>query len=452
MKFTKIIGIMTSCLLSVGVLAQIIDNEKWRIQSANAETGVVTIQGDQIELTRTEEYPAKAMLRAFQDVAVTPGTVYQLSYKIKVEGARGGGRATVYFGTKAGSWAKQRGYAPNMRQGDFTPVMLKLTAGDDIIKFRIDFRAFGTEAKVTYKEIKFEQLGGVKPASSLAAKSESTTAVPAKLKKEQLLGPANKSKTLTAIINAENSYQGKYSWQQYKTLLDELSKPRYKVVSLKDFSATVDSSKIIVAMRHDIDSHPEKALEMMDIELSYGLHSTYFFLHSAKYYGTVKNGVMVRNQGFDELVKDIYKNGFEVGIHTDLFTMMWNYQFDPVAFIKAEIAYYKQLGIPIIGSSAHGASEVIKRKFNNKWIFADFGKHGNVTVNGKIYQYGKYTLSDFGLKYEAYKLRNDLYTGDIDRKYKKLPDPVNAIITKLASLSPGKRVIILTHPEHWGKP
>jgi Glycosyl hydrolase family 20, catalytic domain len=158
MKLSKQIGVVIVCLLSVGLLAQPVSMKNWRTQSADDKTGVVIIQGDQIELIRGKGYPTKSMLRAYQDISVTPGTVYQLSYKIKVEGAGGGGRAMVYLGTKAGVWSKERVYAQNMRQCDFTAISLVLTATDDIVKFRIDFRAFGVDTKVTYKNINFEVL------------------------------------------------------------------------------------------------------------------------------------------------------------------------------------------------------------------------------------------------------------------------------------------------------
>jgi hypothetical protein len=453
MRFKKQLGLVVICILSISVLSQQVDKTKWRTNS-NDKDGIVSIQNGQVEIVRSASYPDKSMLRAYQDINVTPGSVYQLSYQIKVAG-HGSGRAVLYFCNKAGMWdLKNRLYVKSMQKCEFTQIKLKFTAPKSRIKVRIDLRAFINDTKVTYNAIQFDDMENITniDAKIKTDKNPQSPAVIAKLKFSGFFGPVDKSRTLTAIINAENSYKGKYSWQQYKTLLNELSKSRYKVVPLKDFLSTVSSDKIIVAMRHDVDSHPEKALEMMDIELNYGLRSTYLFLHSAKYYGIVKDGVMIRNQGFDELVKEINKNGFEVGIHTDLFTMMWKYQFDPVAFTKAEIAYYNNLGIVITGSAAHGGANVINRKLNNKWIFADFGRCGNVTVNGRIYQYGKYKLSDFGLKYEAYKFSNDLYTGDIDRKYKSLPNPVSGIITKLASLNPGMRVIILTHPEHWGKP
>ena len=50
MKLSKQIGVVIVCLLSVGLLAQPVSMKNWRTQSADDKTGVVIIQGDQIEL------------------------------------------------------------------------------------------------------------------------------------------------------------------------------------------------------------------------------------------------------------------------------------------------------------------------------------------------------------------------------------------------------------------
>lgn len=274
---------------------------------------------------------------------------------------------------------------------------------------------------------------------------------PAVLKKNNFFGKPDPLMTMEKIVEVgkKSHLNGKFSWDDYRALLTELSKSRYKVVSLKDFASTDAKDVIVVGMRHDSDARPDKALIMLGIEKEFGIHSTYFFLHSDEYYGRVKNGIMIRNQGFDELVQEIYKEGFEVGIHTDLFTMMWEYQFDPVSFVKAEIAYYKNLGIPIIGSTAHGAYKVIHEKVNNTWIFSDFGRPGSIIYNGYKYEYGKYSIADFCFSYEGYALKRDYYTGDIDRSLRG--KPASALIEKIKKIKSPAKLMILTHTERWGR-
>jgi hypothetical protein len=275
----------------------------------------------------------------------------------------------------------------------------------------------------------------------------------AQLKTTGFFGDPDKKRTLDVIIKTERPYDGKYTWEDYRLLLTELSKSRYKVLNMKDFATDRSNHKIVVGMRHDIDSHPEKALQMAEIEKDNNIPSTYFILHSAAYYGTVKNGVMNRNQGLDNLVKKLYKNGFEIGIHTDLFYMMWTYQYAPVSFIKEEIKYYDKLGIPVKGSVAHGSRNVLTKGVNNMLIFSEFGKKGSITVKDQIYTYGENSITDFGFDYEAYWLLRQKkagQTGDIDRRFKG-KSKIKEIIDYLAKLKSPSRIVILTHPEHWGK-
>lgn len=298
-------------------------------------------------------------------------------------------------------------------------------------------------------EQEFEFTVTPKPANT-SSSTQPPPPVSAVLKTSGFFGAADHSLSLADIVLAGPPDSARFTWADYDKLLAEITKPRYRVLPLKDFATDATTDKVIVGLRHDIDSHPEKALVMADLETRTGMRSTYFLLHSALYYGTVKNGLMIRNAAIDDLAKQLHDRNFEIGIHTDLFTMMWDYQFDPVAFIQAEIAYYKDMGIPVVGAAAHGNAAVIGKSVNNMWMFSEFGKHGTITVNGKIYEYGNHGIADYGLTYEGYHLRRDAYTGDIDPRFKG--KPVDDMIAYIASLPTGSRLIILAHPEHWGAP
>ncbi|MHB1156126.1 MAG: hypothetical protein ACYC26_04730 [Phycisphaerales bacterium] len=272
--------------------------------------------------------------------------------------------------------------------------------------------------------------------------------VPAVLKTSGFFGAADHALSLADIVRQGPPDSARFTWADYDKLLAEITKPRYRVLPLKDFDTDTTTDKVLVGLRHDIDSHPEKALVMADLETKAGMRSTYFFLHSASYYGSVKNGLMIRNAAIDDLAKQLHDRGFEIGIHTDLFTLMWDHQFKPASFIKEEIAYYKNLGIPVTGAAAHGSASVIDRGVNNMWMFSEFNKKGEIVVNGKTYEYGNHSIADHGLAYEGYHLRRDAYTGDIDPRFQD--KPVEDMIAYIASLPPGARLIILAHPEHWG--
>lgn len=286
-----------------------------------------------------------------------------------------------------------------------------------------------------------------KPANT-SSSAQTPPPVSAVLKTAGFFGAADHTLSLVDIVRQGPPDSARFTWADYDKLLAEITRPRYRVLPLKDFAADATTDKVVVGLRHDIDSHPEKAMTMADLETKAGVRSSYFFLHSASYYGIVKDGVMIRNAAIDDLAKQLHDRGFEIGIHTDLFTLMWDYQFQPTAFIREEIAYYKTLDIPVVGAAAHGNATVIGKSVNNMWMFSEFNKKGEIIVNGKIYEYGNHSIADYGLAYEGYHLKHDAYTGDIDERFRG--KPVEDMIAYIASLPPGSRLIILTHPEHWG--
>lgn len=262
-------------------------------------------------------------------------------------------------------------------------------------------------------------------------------------------GTPDNSKTIEQIDAADKPYDGVFTWDEYRKLLTELSRPKYRILPLGEFNKDNSCDKVLVALRHDSDSHPLKALKMAEIEKATGIKSTYFLLHSANYYGSVKNGVITRNGAVDELAKKLHAMGFEVGIHRDLFNMMWNHQFEPRSFMKEEIAYYKNLGVPVTGSAAHGDGTTIGRKLNEMWIYSEFGKKGAYVLNGTRYPYGEYKTADFGVDYEAYLLKYTAGTGDIGGNFGGRN--LDGLIKYLDTLKPGTRFGLLIHPEHWGK-
>lgn len=285
--------------------------------------------------------------------------------------------------------------------------------------------------------------------SPLRGEAGTNETIPATLKEKNFFGKADTSRSLSELASADRPYGGLHTWDDYRALLTELSKPRYLVLPLRDCVNDKTSNRVVIAMRHDSDSHVEKAPMMAAIEKEFGIRSTYFFLHTAKYYGELSNGVLIRNAAFDQVAKEIALDGFEVGIHSDLFTVMYDFQFDPTNFIKEEIVYYRDLGVNVVGAAAHGSAEVIAAGLNNMWMFSEFGKSGKVVRKGREYGYGGRSLADYDLRYEGYLLRRDVSTGDIDARLKG--KPASDLIAYLSSLTPGTRVAMLTHPEHWGK-
>lgn len=246
----------------------------------------------------------------------------------------------------------------------------------------------------------------------------------------------------------KNSKRYKYSWDDYLSLLTELSnRDRYLVLPGRDFISTNAPDKVMVYMRHDIDHDPETALRMAEAENKIGMKTSYYVLNTAPYYGEQTATGVKRYVCMDALYLKIQSLGHEIGVHNDLISAMIKWDADPLVFQKQELDYYRSVGLNVTGTVSHGAGIVLSRKLNNMWIFSEFGKTGSFIEGGRRYEYGKYSIKDFGFDYEGYRITSKRGGSDISG-HNTMQE---AFIDLLRTLSPGDRVTVLTHPIYWGE-
>jgi len=240
-----------------------------------------------------------------------------------------------------------------------------------------------------------------------------------------------------------------YAYDQYEELLKELTNEKYIVLPLNEMIDTINDSKIIVGMRHDVDYHPFKALELAELENKYGVRTTYFFLATAPYYGEIIFNEIHRFTCMKEIYQAINSLGNEIGIHNDLLTVMIKYNIDPYAFNSSEMSFFKELGIEIVGTAAHG-SNTAQKTVPNYQIFSDFAESEYIEYRRQKYEIGKFSLSEFGFKYEAYFINYNKYYSESGGEW-NVEGGLNQLISILNNSKPGDRIQIMTHPVWWGK-
>jgi len=255
--------------------------------------------------------------------------------------------------------------------------------------------------------------------------------------------------SLKSEITEKYKDHGKFTWDQYEAILDEISKDKYVVLPMYLMKDYHDSTKVVICMRHDVDVHIFKALDMAEMEYLHGIRSTYYMLSTAYYYGSFKDNKMVRNKCMGEAYLKINFFGHEIGIHNDLMAVMILRKTDPMTYNREEIDYYSSLGIPIYGTAAHG-SYIAQQTVANFQIFSDFAKKSNVEYKGKSYPIGQYSLSDFGFTYEAYFTDYNKYFSDAGGDW-NFDNNYDGMLEALKNSVPGDRIQILTHPVWWGK-
>jgi hypothetical protein len=251
-------------------------------------------------------------------------------------------------------------------------------------------------------------------------------------------------------IRRENDNRANFTWDQYAKLLTVLSDKKFIVLPLNEMRNTFDSSRVVVGMRHDIDKHPFKALEMADMEKKFGIRATYYILPTAEYYGTIVNSCVERNPEMGALYQELYKKGVEIGIHNDLITMMIQFNCDPLPTNREILDYFLYLGIPIFGTASHGSELAKNMGIKNYMIFSDFTISDTVSYDKHIYHIGQYSLKQYGYKYEAYHIKYNIYLSEAGGAWND-PKGLDGILEQLRSTRPGDRIEILTHPDWWGK-
>jgi hypothetical protein len=239
-----------------------------------------------------------------------------------------------------------------------------------------------------------------------------------------------------------------FTFAQYEDFLKVLSDDKFIVLPLNKMRDSVNDSKVIIGLRHDIDVHPFKAVQLAELENTYGFKASYFILPTASYYGILSKKGLKRFYSMGEIYKRIDSLGAEIGIHNDLITVMLQYNLNPFDFNLDDLAYFESIQIPIYGSAAHGGDIESKLHVVNYEIFSDFDDHPIIHYNGIDYSLGVHSLKEFGYLYEAYHIESNLYFSDNGGQ---LPGGFSGFIESLKNSKPGDRIQILTHPVWWGK-
>jgi len=251
-----------------------------------------------------------------------------------------------------------------------------------------------------------------------------------------------------------------FTYEKYMNFLQKVSdKKKYLVLPINEFRKAVDSSRIVIGLRHDVDLDLGKAVLLSEVEKSMGFRSTYYILHTANYYLANPDDKAVHNEAILPILKYMQdESGFEIGWHNDLVTLQVIYNIDPVAFLHQELTWLRNNGLKITGTASHGSYYCKVHSYLNYYFFNEcsdpptgLGKFPNnktVPIDSKNITIKKGNLSDFGLEYEAYFLNNNKYFSDASIENGKRWD---IGMLDLNSLKPGDRVIILLHPIYWHK-
>jgi hypothetical protein len=217
----------------------------------------------------------------------------------------------------------------------------------------------------------------------------------------------------------------RFTYRKYDRFLASLE--GRAVVPLREFARGEGD----LALRHDVDSRLESALELARLERSRGLRATYFVLHTARYY---------RQHDLLERLRELQALGHEIGFHNDLVTLALVGDAEPGAYLRGELERLRDAGLDVTGVAAHGSPWCHRLGYHNSYAFS--GSPQPLPGFPRSFEpIG--SLADFGFDYDAYALGEDAYFSDSAFEDRRRAHPADF------ELCPGRRAIVLTHPCHW---
>jgi hypothetical protein len=218
----------------------------------------------------------------------------------------------------------------------------------------------------------------------------------------------------------------RFTYGEYERFLDRLRDR--EVVPLREFAKGEGD----VALRHDVDSRLESALELARREAERGLRATYFVLHTAPYW---------RDDDLLPQLRRLQELGHEVGFHNDLVTLERVHGVDIREYAPRELERLRAAGIEIVGAAAHGSPWCHRLGFHNNYAFARWDEPVAGFPNTSVEQ--KLDPAALGFEYEAYHVPHDAYYSDASFSRGRRWHPTALV------LEPGRRTIVLIHPDHW---
>lgn len=148
---------------------------------------------------------------------------------------------------------------------------------------------------------------------------------------------------------------------QYERLLRALSRDaRITCLPFRDLLCEPPlTGRVSCAIRHDIDLDIRAALDQAEMEARRGIRTTYFVLHTAPYYGTVRSdGVFVRHGCMIHAYRRLQALGHEIALHTDPLLLYQQHGIDGAQALVAELAWLRSEGIDLVGTTAHNSASV----------------------------------------------------------------------------------------------
>lgn len=241
--------------------------------------------------------------------------------------------------------------------------------------------------------------------------------------------------------------------------LGEFFEQAHAVVSMREVFAGNRDPRVI-GVRHDVDNHPkalDTAVSLARWEAENGWRSTYFLLHTARYWADGR---------WREAAETMALLGHEIGLHVDAIAHALEQGGDPHEIVTEALGELRDAGHVVTGVVGHGNRPVcVDAGFANDEQFLECVRpemgepDRELTYQGRTIKLDPQPLADYGLQYESIGLRQyedngvmrtrsgQIYNTDSGREWYY---PFEQTINEYRSITDGQLHLLL-HPDHWSE-
>lgn len=216
----------------------------------------------------------------------------------------------------------------------------------------------------------------------------------------------------------------KYSIDKYTELLekfkDSINLRIFEFSKLKN----IDKTNSVLIIRHDIDQDISNAVKLAKYEHSIGIRASYSILHSAWYFGELKDNQYNHSNILLDACYDILAYGHEIILHNNLVVCGLKYGIDIKKVLSSEINFFHENDVPIVGLSTYDDSMCKEFGFKNWEIFYDpYGEKvctpRSVIFKNNEIKLGQFKYDDFGLEYDNFDFLKNYYLIDSEGEIKE---------------------------------
>jgi len=206
-----------------------------------------------------------------------------------------------------------------------------------------------------------------------------------------------------------------------------------------------DTDRMTIGLRHDVDDNHDawnSALAMARWEHAHGYRSTYYFLPTAGYWGSL----------MAEGLREIAWLGHEIGYHNNALAEARRTGEDPFALLAESLEELRQWsGEPVISTAAHGDEDCRPGGFVNYQLFteADSEYVRRTFTSPADLGIVPRSIREFGFEFQGDWLNRPHYLSDSGGSWEKYSttSTLEAVLSEYPYVR--GQLIALVHPDWW---